>query len=260
MKRCPNCNLTYEDSEFFCQQDGTSLVSFGSTEETVVIPTPSFNHQPYPNQVNVQSKNPIMYLTFGVILLLSALVVGLGVVFFYEKGKDEKTEKVENKPVEKTNEPKYSPQPVAKTPSNVPNPPVVPQPPTVNNEQIRNEVTGRISTWKSTAESRDLNSYMTNYAERIDYYRKNNAGKSFVLNDKQKAFSKFDSIKINIDIVSITPDAAGENASAIIDKEFFFQGASSISGKVRQEIRFRKIGGEWLITGEKDLKVFYLNK
>jgi ketosteroid isomerase-like protein len=259
MKQCPTCLQNYDDTEMFCQNDGIALVIFDSSEETVVVQNPNFNRQLYPNQVKAQSKNPMMYLMFGVILLLSVLVVGFGVAFFYEKNKDKKTEKAGNKTTEKANEQK--PLELAdKKLNNVTNPQVVSSIPTVNNEQLSNEVTERIYLWKKLSESRDVNAYMNMYAETVDYYQKSGANKNFIRNDKQRAFSKFDSVKINIGNINITSDSSGENATALIDKEWVFQGESYLAGKVRQQIRFRKINGEWLINGEKDLKVFYLNK
>lgn len=107
MKRCPTCQQIYIDTEFFCQNDGVALVTDGSTEETVIVRTPNFNRQPVPNQFtqnNSQPKNNLIYLLFGAVLLLSVVVVGLGVAFFYEKGKDEKVEnKIALKPSEQNN-------------------------------------------------------------------------------------------------------------------------------------------------------------
>ncbi|MEO6588762.1 MAG: hypothetical protein ABIP06_05490, partial [Pyrinomonadaceae bacterium] len=79
--------------------------------------------------------------------------------------------------------------------------------------------------------------------------------------DKQRAFAQYDSIKFKISDVKVTPDATGEKATAIFDKEWNFEGAEKYSsGKVRQMLTFSKINGQWLITGEKDLKTYYVEK
>ncbi|MDQ3322521.1 MAG: hypothetical protein M3525_08855, partial [Acidobacteriota bacterium] len=70
----------------------------------------------------------------------------------------------------------------------------------------------------------------------------------------------YDSVNIDISNLKITQDESGENATALFDKEWNFEGdASNSSGKVRQQLTFSKIGGKWLITGERDLRVYYVN-
>ena len=69
---------------------------------------------------------------------------------------------------------------------------------------------------------------------------------------------RYDTININIDNVKVTPDASGERATVVLDKEWNFEGAEKFSsGKVQQQLTLNKIGGRWLITGEKDLKIYY---
>jgi hypothetical protein len=64
---------------------------------------------------------------------------------------------------------------------------------------------------------------------------------------------------MNISNLSVTPDATGERATAVFDKEWVFDGAEkSSSGKVKSELQMRKINGEWKITSERDLKVYYI--
>lgn len=134
-----------------------------------------------------------------------------------------------------------------------------PPPPPLNREQIESEVSDSLEKWKSQSESGDLDAYMNSYADTVDYYKKSGASRSFVRNDKQRAFSRFDSISFNLSNVSITPDASGERATAVFDKEWeFLNNEKASSGKVRQQLLLKKIGGKWLITGEKDLKVYYL--
>ena len=132
-------------------------------------------------------------------------------------------------------------------------------PPTIDSEQVKKEVSASLDNWKSQSESRNLNAYMASYADTVDYYKKSGASNSFVRNDKQRAFDKFDTIRVNLSNLSVTPDASGERATVTLDKEWQFSGAeSSSSGKVRQQLSLRKIGGKWLITAEKDLKVYYI--
>ncbi|MGI8670331.1 MAG: hypothetical protein ACR2J3_10885, partial [Aridibacter sp.] len=102
-----------------------------------------------------------------------------------------------------------------------------------------------------------LDGYMDNYADKIDYYNKKGVSKSFVRNDKQKAFNKYDSIKVNLSNIVITASKDGQKADVVFDKAWDFSGEESdSSGKVRQQLKMEKSGDTWLITSEKDLKVY----
>ncbi len=131
--------------------------------------------------------------------------------------------------------------------------------PNVDREQIKEEVAERVDGWRALTESRDLNDYMKYYADTVDYYNKRGASAASIRADKQRAFGSFDSIEMNISNLSVTPDATGERATAVFDKEWVFDGEEkSSSGKVKSEIQMRKINGEWRITSERDLKVYYI--
>jgi hypothetical protein len=56
---------------------------------------------------------------------------------------------------------------------------------------------------------------------------------------------------MDISNLRVSPDASGENATAVFDKEWVFEGTGKYSaGKVQTQLRLRKIGGEWLITAK----------
>ena len=100
---------------------------------------------------------------------------------------------------------------------------------------------------------------MRKYAGTVDYYRKRGASVDFVRRDKQRAFDRFSSISVTISNMNVAVGDSGETATATFDKEWVFQGSRTSTGKVQQQMQFRKINGEWLITGERDVKVYYTN-
>lgn len=131
----------------------------------------------------------------------------------------------------------------------------------VDLEEVKKGVTDRIFKWKNQSETLRLDEYMNSYADTVDYYNKNGASKNFVRSDKRKAFEKFDSIKFNLSNIGIVSSRDGQTATVVFDKEWNFQGASeNSSGKVRQQLKLKKAAETWLITSEKDLKVYYINK
>jgi hypothetical protein len=126
----------------------------------------------------------------------------------------------------------------------------------VDKEQVGRDVSQRINAWKEATEARDLDALMRNYAGTVDYYNKKGASLGTVRADKQRAFSGFDSIRFTFTGMTIVPDAAGETATAVFDKEWLFEGARTSSGKVQSQLKLKKVNGNWLITGERDLKVY----
>jgi ketosteroid isomerase-like protein len=126
----------------------------------------------------------------------------------------------------------------------------------VDNEQIKKDVSQKVYSWKAAAESHSLDTYMSNYADPVNYYNKSKS-RAGVRDDKQRAFTLYNSINITLSNMSVTPDPTGENATAVFDKSWVFEGEKRSAGKVQTELRFKKINGQWLITGEKDLKLYY---
>lgn len=103
-----------------------------------------------------------------------------------------------------------------------------------------------------------MDSYMNCYAETIDYYKAKGWSRSRVRADKQRAFSAFERLRISLENISVSLDSSGARATAVIDKTWDFTGAGrSNTGSVQQQITLVKSSGRWLISGEKDMKVYY---
>jgi len=297
MKHCPNCQTRYTDDTLrFCLQDGTPLaddseempptVAFGETEtETVISPrqverlpvdAPNWEQSREtgvsPTQTGPPRKSktlPIVLLTaFVTLLLLGAGGIGAWLYLRNQRNNQNEIAKnsAANSQIANTNSnlkanAKNSPSPTA-TPKNQDNSNAnaveTPTPVAVNVAQVKKEVSGRINSWIDLTESRNINEYMNLYAGTVDYYNKSNVSAAAIRNDKQRAFNSFDSIEMNISNLSVTPDATGERATAVFDKEWVFQGEEKYSaGKVQSQLQLRKINNQWLIVGERDLKVYY---
>jgi hypothetical protein len=293
MKQCPSCQSQYTDDTLqFCLQDGTPLqfapglpektLSYGE-QETVVgnrqsnqINTPNvtnptgWNPQQYSSNAGFQppekkSGAPVaVFLTaFVMLLLFSFASIG---AWLYLRGArpDENTnlllakKKPDSETVSNTmtTAPSKPTTMATVTPTNsnaAANATIAP----VDKEQIKRDVSQKVYSWKSAAESLNLNSYMSNYAGTVDYYNKKGASLATVRADKQRAFSSYSSIQITLGNMNVTPDASGETATAVFDKEWVFSGAKYSAGKVQTQLKLKKISGQWLIAGERDLKVYY---
>jgi ketosteroid isomerase-like protein len=293
MKICPQCQTSYtDDSLRFCLQDGTPLAdqdfSDGSGEqETVVSPrqtdkvrVPVTNDQ---SQNRTQTGETVVYETpkkssTALIVALTALLTilavgagGLGVWFYLRDGKKEIAGNKNSKPVNAAAAPNVS---NANQPANVNSdansnanatPAATPTPqPTLDPREIKNiqsDIKNVVEDWKDALENLDLNAHLARYADTVDYYKAGRIGLSAVRADKQRAFALYDNVDIDISNLRITPDETGEKAVAVFDKEWTFEGQRSYSsGKVRQELQLIKIGGNWRISAEKDLQIYYVNK
>lgn len=296
MKQCPTCQSQYtDDSLQYCLQDGSPLnfitgsqsqtIAFGE-QETIAANRPSGQiNQPHltnptdwnPNQYQSNQAIPaappeksnatmaIFATVFVMLLIFSGVGIGAWLYFRGVKSDDkgnlfitkstpyptvaDKTT-VTNANTSVT--PMTTTTPLISSSSNNANTVA-----TVNTEQIKSEVAARLNSWKSASESLNLNAHISHYAPTVDYYNKKGVSASVVRADKQRAYDLYSSIQITLSNMTVTPDASGETATAVFDKEWNFGGARTSSGKVQQQIKLKKIDGQWLITGERDLKVYY---
>lgn len=297
MKYCPQCQTTYTDDTLrFCLQDGTPLADVSETSSR--LPTVSFTDDetlvsprkveplrvPVENQPNWEQSRETkisaipaqpkksrvalaVFLTAFVMLLLFGGAIG---AWFYLKNNRKETAQATNSKVVTNQNPKNenktetSPSPTESPkellPSPSPTPTAAPSP-DFNPKIVENEVSEKIHDWASATETLDMASLGSYYANQVDYYNKKGVSAAYVQNDKNRAFNKYDDLEINISNMRVTPNTTGDEATAVFDKEWDFQGAESpSSGKVQSQLQFKKINGKWLITSEKDLKVYYVNR
>ena len=284
MKQCPTCQSQYTDDTLqFCLQDGSPL-SFAGThveQETVVAARPS-NQINTPAATNPTGWNPNQYqsnagfqtpekksnatfavLTTAFVMLVLFSIVGIGAWLYFrgatpdDEGnmliakRRQDSDRASNSNTSSLSKPTPMATTTPLTSSNANTTT------TVDKEQVNRDVSQKVNSWKSAAEARNLNEYMSNYAPTVDYYNQKGASVQRVRADKQRAFTTYDSIRINISNMSVTPDASGETATAVFDKEWVFEGARYSAGKVQTQLKLKKVNGQWLITGERDLKVYY---
>jgi ketosteroid isomerase-like protein len=199
---------------------------------------------------------PVVLLTVAVMLLIFGALGLLGWSFI-KKSLLETSQKNAEPQRPQNQAPNVNSQRANADSRSSPTPTRTGTPASIDAAEIRSEIADRIENWRSQSEAIDLDEYMKQYAETVDYYRKPGLSAAFVRADKDRAFSRYDSISIDISNISITPSADGSTATAELDKEWRFEGdGDASSGKVRQMLRFRKIKGQWLITAEKDLRTY----
>ena len=137
--------------------------------------------------------------------------------------------------------------------------PVADQSASSADSEIRNALEG----WAQTSRNRDVDGHLQYYAETLDfYYNRTMVPSSKVREDRTRAFAKFNSIGVQLSNINIQLDSTGQRATVTLDKTFDFRGDNNafFNGSVQDQLTLTKLGGAWLITGENELKVYYVNK
>jgi hypothetical protein len=107
--------------------------------------------------------------------------------------------------------------------------------------------------WTETMRRADLNGHMAYYAGVLHtYYNARNYGVGGVRANVANAFAKYSSFDVRLTNIQIAVDPSGMKAEATFTKSFVFSGPGNYSGSGLNKFWFEKIGGRWLITGEKD--------
>ncbi len=293
MKVCPNCRTEYTDDALqYCLEDGTPLVDlskksveFNTESETLVSPKrvepirfePPSSYQnsktewetSQPVIVEREDKKSNTAAIVALSVIGTILILGLGGVGAWLLSNSRQNAAVANNNaptpnravnVNAANNQNSNANANLATPTPAPTPTPTARP-TINPEQaktVTGDVKDVIDNWKDASENLDIAGSMSNYADTVDYYIGGRVGVAKVRADKERAFRDYDSINFNIDNLRVIPDPTGEKATAIFDKEWKFEGADKYSaGKVQQQLTLTKINGRWLISAEKDLKLYY---
>lgn len=270
MKVCPKCNSSYSDETLnFCLTDGVPLVAeeildeylskqsnskSWHTAETLVdqrfsladarptavsssAPTFELGNTTARNLAPSQS-NKTLYAILGVLL---AALIGGGIWWFAKSAGQA------NKSV------------LSEETASVPKHAIVPISPE-QDAQVKKELTDFMRNWARTNSEKNPDAHLAHYANTLEvYYGESGKDKNHVLADRLRAYQRYDSIQMQVDNLKITPESA-ESATVVFDKSWTMKNDKKTStGSVQQEIHVTKTKGKWLIDGEKDLKVYFIN-
>ena len=284
MRICPTCRTSYTDDTLrYCLQDGATLVeqlesetpTVALNEQETIQARRQTSSQPRITTVNEGElareagarkeggRSGLVWALIAVIAVLLLVVIGgaIGLAIYLNNSKTVSNSNSSNNTNTNANGGLFgssgtiSPTPTP-TASTTPSP--SPSSTTkVDAETAKKEVGQTVYRWKSMAEAQNLDSYMGNYADTIDYYNHAGASRSYVRSDKARAFDLYDTITVNLSNMSVSVDESGSTATATFDKEWEFEGPRNSSGKVQSQLKLRNVNGKWLIVGERDLKVYF---
>ena len=142
-----------------------------------------------------------------------------------------------------------------------PTPTPQPTPTVTDTSAARRDVSNALNGWRQTMTNPQLDAHMSYYADVLHtYYNARNVDVSRVRSNVARAYSTYTMFDVQITNLQIEVDPSGEKAIATFDKTFEFRNAEKrYNGSGLNRFWFEKIGGRWLITGEKDLKTYYIN-
>jgi serine/threonine protein kinase len=133
--------------------------------------------------------------------------------------------------------------------------------PPANTSSVKNEVLVTLNGWAAAARAHDLDAQMSYYADVVDpYFLRHSVGAAGVRANRSVAYTRFTKLDVQLSNIDIAVDQSGTSATAIFDKAYSFEGEKYLSGSVRSMLWLTKSGSRWLISGERDLKVYYVNK
>jgi hypothetical protein len=131
----------------------------------------------------------------------------------------------------------------------------------VNHSSLKQEVVDTLNAWAAAANAHDLNAHMRYYADTLDnYFGRQGVRASYVQADLARAYTRYYKINIQLNNLAVTIDPSGTTATVIFDKKYYFTGDKVLSGSVQQMVRLNRSTGQWRITDQKDLRVYYTNK
>jgi hypothetical protein len=279
MKSCPACLTQYTDDTLrYCLQDGNPLIASSlANEQTIVMGETNTLVNPRPGQQALDTRQDIRVPSnsdlprakrrsrFGLVAAVAASVIlvifgalGLGALI-YLKNRDS----TPKNSIRSDNAPDKTPARAESSPTatqRVANSPTLGLPPSPSlsavDSDLREKIVSEINSWRETTEEMDVDSLMDRYASKVDYYNKKGVAIDFIRNDKRRAFSRFDGIDMKLSNFEVSKNPAGDKVTVLFDKEWRFTGERTSTGKVRQLLELTKFGSNWLITAERDLKVY----
>lgn len=116
---------------------------------------------------------------------------------------------------------------------------------------------GALNEWVAATNARDINKQMSFYNPTVNaFYRSRNAPRGAVRAEKARVFQRANSIDIRAADPNIRVSPDGNTAMMRFRKSYAIEGGGQDRrGAVVQELRWKRVGGQWRIVSERDLKV-----
>jgi len=238
----------------FTQTASPQMPAYAHTNQSFSHPTnPTLNAAPPPSAQNpVRSSRSWLWLVGLAALALAAVGIGFGAFMLMPNRNSGQANANALPPKsDRSSASRSTPAPAKNTNQKQLTP--------AERQNTQAEIANVLAAWNRAIEGRDIATHMSYYADTLNnYYNRSNVSANVVRRDKANAFSRYTDIEIKLSNIKTQLDSSGARATATFDKTWNFAGGErDSSGSVQGMVWLEKRGSDWLITGEKDLKVYY---
>ena len=263
MTRCPRCGNSVADDLRFCTECGNQLSPPPGSQDST--PTVAWRHfKPADTTPTIgapaAAKSSHTGLIIAATVVTTVVLIALGgLVFkFFAPGNSVATDR---RPV---STPSVTPPTRTTTPAPSPtNQPGYSQStstPKLSNSFTTQSVIDTLEAWAGAIRAHDLDSHMTYYADTLHtYYLKHDVSSAYVRSSLQPAYDRYYKLDVGLSKIDVSLDSTGTEATVTLDKTYSFVGDKTMSGSGKEMLWLSKASGRWLITGMKDLQVYYKN-
>lgn len=131
-------------------------------------------------------------------------------------------------------------------------------------EQRRNvpaDVLGFLENWRATMAKGDLQRHVNAYAPQVDrFFTKRGVSRSAIHAEKQRFLEMYPNVN-KYEIHDVKLEWGNEGRAVVtFRKDWDTSGVTRFAGSERQRLTLSKAGGEWKITGEEELRVYWVRR
>ena len=118
-----------------------------------------------------------------------------------------------------------------------------------------------LTRWRDTVAKGDLEGHTNLYAPNVDrFFRQRNVPHEAVRKVKSQMMTLYPTIT-RYDISKVTVESnTGNEAVVSFRKDWDMKGRRRFAGAERQRLKLRRIAGDWKITSEEELKIYWVRR
>jgi len=123
------------------------------------------------------------------------------------------------------------------------------------------DVLGFVERWRSSLMRKDLEQHAATYAPRVErFFRKRGVSREQVRAEKAQMLAKYPDFN-RYEIRDVKLESKSPNRAVVtFRKDWDTSGNSRFAGSERQRLTLHKAAGSWQITGEEELKVYWVRR
>jgi hypothetical protein len=268
MITCTKCGNSVANDLRFCTECGNQLIPSPSSQDgapTIALRhfTPADAKQAVPAPSAARSSHTGLIITATVVTTVVLIAFGGLALRLFTIANSTEKERQQASPTPTINSnPSVTPlarrTPTAQsTPSKPGYSPSTPNP-NLNTSSTRQSVVDTLEAWAAAIRAHDLDSHMSFYAPTLHtYYLKHDVSSAYVRNSLQPAYDRYSKLDVSLSNIAVSLDETGTEATVTLDKTYSFVGDKTMSGSGKEMLWLSRATGRWLITGMKDLQIYY---